>query len=116
MGKAFCADLGAALSVRSLISNTLSDKNSSDKSVEISALCRKFCPTKHLVRFCPTFQYKLLSFCDILQKSSRIFGVAIPDLKSISVPLVKSTEKTFFFSSGQKPKSDRSGDQKQTIS
>ena len=39
--------------------NTLSDKNSSDKSVEISAWCRKFCPTKHFVRrkFCPIFQY-----------------------------------------------------------
>ena len=40
--------------------STLSDKNSSDKSVEISACCRKFCPTKHFVRrkFCPIFQYK----------------------------------------------------------
>ena len=40
--------------------DTLSDKNSSDKSVEISAWCRKFCPTKHFVRrkFCPIFQYK----------------------------------------------------------
>ena len=39
---------------------TLSDKNSSDKSVEISAWCRKFCPTKDFVRrkFCPIFQYK----------------------------------------------------------
>ena len=40
--------------------NTLSDKNSSDKIVEISAWCRKFCPTKNFVRrkFCPMFQYK----------------------------------------------------------
>ena len=40
--------------------DTLSDKNSSDKSVEISAWCRKFCPTKHFVRrkFCPIFQYE----------------------------------------------------------
>ena len=42
------------------VRSTLSDKNSSDKSVEISAWCRKFCPTKHFVRrkFCPIFQYK----------------------------------------------------------
>ena len=42
------------------IFHTLSDKNSSDKSVEISAWCRKFCPTKDFVRrkFCPIFQYK----------------------------------------------------------
>ena len=40
--------------------NTLSDKNSSDKIVEISSWCRKFCPTKNFVRrkFCPMFQYK----------------------------------------------------------
>ena len=39
---------------------TLSDKNSSDKIVEISAWCRKFCPTKNFVRqkFYPMFQYK----------------------------------------------------------
>ena len=39
---------------------TLSDIDSSDKSVEISAWCRKFCPTKRFVRrkFCPIFQYK----------------------------------------------------------
>ena len=39
---------------------TLSDKNSSDKIVEISAWCRKFCPSKNFVRlkFCPIFQYK----------------------------------------------------------
>ena len=30
--------------------STLSDKNSSDKSVETSAWCRKFCPTKCFVR------------------------------------------------------------------
>ena len=37
-----------------------SDINSSEKSVEISAWCRKFCPKKHFVRqkFCPIFQYK----------------------------------------------------------
>ena len=35
---------------------TLSDKNSSDKIVEISDWCQKFCPTKDFVRrkFCPT--------------------------------------------------------------
>ena len=45
--------------LRSYVLYILSDKNSSDKSVEISAWCRKLCPTKHFVRrkFCPIFQY-----------------------------------------------------------
>ena len=36
------------------------DKNSFDKSVELLAWCRKFCPTKNFVRrkFFPMFQYK----------------------------------------------------------
>ena len=35
-------------------------RQKSDKSVEISARCRKFCLTKHFVRrkFCSIFQYK----------------------------------------------------------
>ena len=39
---------------------TLLDKKSSDKTVEIYAWCRKFCPTKNFVcrKFCPIFQYK----------------------------------------------------------
>ena len=42
------------------LSHTLSDKKSSDKSVEILDGCRKFCLTKNFVRrkFCPIFQYK----------------------------------------------------------
>ena len=55
----------AALSIYRINKGALSDKNSSDKIVEISA-CRKFCPTKiwsdekNCVRrkFCPMFQYK----------------------------------------------------------
>ena len=41
--------------------STLSDQNSSDKIVEISAWCLKFCPTKYFVcrKFCPT------KFCPI---------------------------------------------------
>ena len=44
----------------SCLYGTLSDKNSSDKIVEISAWCQKLCPTKSFVRrkFCPIFQYK----------------------------------------------------------
>ena len=34
--------------VRAEVWSTLSDKNSSDKSVEISAWCRKLCPSKIL--------------------------------------------------------------------
>ena len=49
-----------AVIFKPFLCNTLSDKNSSDKIVEISALCWKFCPTKNFVRrkFCPMFQYK----------------------------------------------------------
>ena len=47
---------------------TLSGKNSSDKSVEISAWCRKFRPTKYFVRrkFCPT------KFCPIRYGTSHL--------------------------------------------
>ena len=49
-----------AVIFKPFLCNTLSDKNSSDKIVKISAWCRKFCPTKNFVRrkFCPMFQYK----------------------------------------------------------
>ena len=41
--------------------HTLSDKNSSDKTVEILAWCRKFCPMKYFVRrkFFPTKFYPI---------------------------------------------------------
>ena len=42
------------------LKHTLSDKNSSDKCVEILAWFRNFCPTNHFVRrkLCPIFPYK----------------------------------------------------------
>ena len=53
---------------------TLSDKISSDKTVQISAWCRKVCPMKNIVRrkFCPIFQYKSQAK---IGQNCRIFGL-----------------------------------------
>lgn len=54
----------------------LSDKNSSEKIVEISTWCRKFCPTKYFVRqkFCPMFQAKIGQKCRNFGLVSKIFS------------------------------------------
>ena len=55
-----CTKLIFAFLSNTALRITLSDKNLSYKIVEISAWCRKFCPTKTFVRrkFCPMFQDK----------------------------------------------------------
>ena len=63
-----------AILTTQLFCDTLSEKNSSDKSVEILSWCRKFCPTKNFVcrKFCPIFQYKSQAK---IGQNCRIFGL-----------------------------------------
>ena len=74
--------------------STLSDKNWSDRIVEISAWCWKFCPTKNFVRrkCCPLFQYKSKAK---IRQNCRNFGLKFKILSDeILSDKVSSTPET----------------------
>ena len=76
------------------MSYTLSDKNSQNKSFEILAWCRKFCPTKNYVRrkFCLIFQYKIQAK---IRQKCRNLGL-VSKIVSDKVCIINSFNLIFF--------------------